>query len=80
MGWCPQAYSGLCNSDDFWSRIVSQEECLAELEVPLIGSFFMECASLEDDVLFCLLVLYQMCSRCVPVHPDVPVLCQRCYM
>ena len=57
--------------EDFWSRSVYQEGCLAEVEVPLIGSFVFERATLEDDVLCCPDVMFQMFSRCVPVRPDV---------
>ena len=34
----------------------------------------------EDDVLSCIVPDVQMCSRCVPVHPDVIVSYQHCYI
>ena len=43
--------------------------------MPWIGKTRDNCASFEDDVLFCP-VLFQMFTRCVPVHPDVIVLFQ----
>ena len=60
-------------SDDFWSGSVYLEGCLAGVEVPLFGRDLVECATLEDDVLFCP-VLYQMCScsclsRCSCIIP-----------
>ena len=62
------------------TRSAYQEGCLADVEVPLFGSFALNCATLEDDVLCCPDVLFQMFARCVPVRPDVLVSCQHCDM
>ena len=44
-----------------------------------IGKIRENCATFEDVVLFCP-VLFQMFSRCVPVHPYVIVLFQHFFM
>ena len=49
------------------------------LEVPWFGRLPVNCATFEDDVLFCQ-VMFQMCSRCVPVHPDALVSYWHYYM
>ena len=48
--------------------------------MPWIYGGLSDCATFEDDVLSCAVPDVQMCSRCVPVHPYVPVLCQHLYM
>ena len=45
---------------------------MAGMEVPLIGCYLVECATLEDDVLFCPV----MSSGCVPVPDSCS---SRCY-
>ena len=69
-----------CYREDLWTRSAYHEGCLADVEVPSIRSFALNCATLEDDVLCCPDVMFQMFARCVPVHLDVTVLCQRCDM
>ena len=66
---------------ELWCPSVLLDGCLAKQKVPWIGKTGDNCARFEDDVLFCP-VLFQMFSRCVPVHPDVIVLFQHfiCYV
>ena len=77
-GWCPHRWNPTRPLQIWWTS-ASWKGCLARPKVPWIGRPTMDCAMFEDNVLFCQVML-QMCSRSVPLHPDVLVLCQHCYI
>ena len=63
-----------------WLPGAYQMGCLAGPGMPWILRWIADCATFEDIVLSCILPDVQMCSRCVPVHPDVLVSYQHYYM
>ena len=65
---------------DIWWASVLLVWCPAKPEVPWLRCACADCATFEDNILSCIVPDVQMYSRCVPVHPDVIVLYQHCYI